>query len=229
MPHKSVLSGAQQRAANDVTPPLEGLRQMTWFIKPSSGRWRNGAVVGYTSSDNEKQYLKFRYDAGPFPAEWRHRVPANVDFELADSKHPIHVICDTVGYILLSEPALSVLKSFHTERLEEFPLSARVKVGPEHLLQSKYYYMINPFRENSAIDIDRSGFEWPDGDRTQVPMLGDTRRIVLRENAPALDFFAEREASIVGFYFFSDRLKDALCDLGTDPDIFEACTSALGE
>jgi hypothetical protein len=121
-----------------------------------------------------------------------------------------------------SEPALAVLQAAKPEKFETYPLVASTQTSAQHTLQSPTYYLVNPYREFSAIDIDRSELEWPDGHGNGAPIRMTRHGIALRD-VEVPDFFAEQQFFFRRYYFFSDNLKKSLCDLGTNPDVFDAC------
>jgi len=177
---------------------------MTWLIQAGGVRRPQGFVEGYKDVQKKTQYLIFRYDAGPFPQDWRERVPAHVVFGAYDANYPLHIICDAVGYIFFSEPALAVLRAWQCGGFETFPLaaSASAESSAKHTLQSPIYYLVNPYREFSAIDIDRSGLEWPDGHRKGAPLRTSENSIVLHGVGQVPDFFAEQEFFFENTIFF---------------------------
>jgi hypothetical protein len=196
---------------------------MYWFVAAGHGHHPQGFVTGYDDPDSWKTGFTFCYDLGPFSEAQRNRVPAGVRFAIANSQQALHLIYNSTGYIFLSEPALAVLKSFQVAGYETFALEAKVSSGRATALTSASYHLVNPFREMSVIDVDRSDFYWPDGDRSRSPMFGNERRIMMRGDQMYPDFFADQQFFMREFYFFSDRLKQALCDIGTDPTVFEPC------
>lgn len=206
---------------------------MTWFVSAGSPGYEDGYLTAYTDGQKKKtSFLTYKYKGqpGPFPAEWRDRVPPGAQFGIKPTSGPVHIICHTVGYIFFSEPAFAVLKALQTEGFEAFPLVASTFDGMDHMLQSEVYYLVHPFREFSIIDIEQSSFVWPNDDRKKCPTFGkeNERRIVLQAGLQLPDFCADKRLYYSSFFLFSDRLKETLCDIGTNPNIFEACQSAAG-
>jgi hypothetical protein len=158
-------------------------------------------------------------------------LPTALTVGVIDDGYPQHVVIAQMGYLFLSEAALTVLRDIQKQGWEAFPMKAKAQ---EKRLNSKLagetYYLLNVFLHRDIVDIEKSNlppYVWSKGtkyEKTTRELTRDCRLIAI--NAELIGDTALWMGGIgvcTSVIFVADRLKQAWCDIGMNPAVFEPC------
>lgn len=132
--------------------------------------------------------------------------------------------------ILLSPKALEALKTIQPDGWEAFPIRIIVDPDdrPEHLASDIYYLMRAESRPD-VIDLHKSDLKREDlalGSRIlERYVLSAKKRLIAvrKQQISGRHLWRSDNMGFAKVQFVSDALKDAWCEIGMNPDVFEPC------
>ncbi len=201
---------------------------MTWFV---DARAATIATVDAYADHRQPPTPPPSRRRLPFDEETKGRFSKNVSVLARRDGFVQHLILDQTGYLILSEDALAVLKRFQKDGWEAIPLKVKssIKEAAENLAGDTYY-LLNLYLHRDLVDFEKSNIQpkvvgkGTIVEKTVYWIDSEHREIAIKKGLIGDTLLWLGDGVVCGqIYFFADALKDAWCELGVNPAVFEHC------
>ena len=205
---------------------------MTWFIDTGRFPVVASVVVGsYSGGSLHNPPAPLPEKREPFTAEAKAASPKKAKAFPRSDGFKEHIIGDPV-YFLLSAPAVDVLRALQPDGWEVVPIAiSPYEKASADTFVGETYFLLNPYLHRNLVDLSHSDI--PPHRRFLGTAFEDTvyrlrdkkhRRIAIKRDLVGdVCLWLGEEPVLTHTIFVADRLKEAWCDIGMNPAVFEPC------